>query len=86
MREKEADLKKQKDAIDNVKNKSNELMQKLQDAGYLQADKCTLRTDLRVADRLITDPMMATYEKYSTLIVTQAPNHQPLTTDHYSNP
>ena len=83
MNEKKADLKKQMAAIENVKNKMNELMQKLHDAGYLQADNQMLRTDLTVADRLVADPMMATYEKYVILILTQTPNDQQLVTNFH---
>ena len=64
MREKAAGLKKQMNLIDDVMNKMNEQYQKLLDAGYLQDDDPgMLRTDLTAADRLVADPMMATYEK-----------------------
>ena len=59
-----ADLAKKLDVISNVERKTTELVQKFRNDGYLQAGKNILRTDLTQADRLITDPMMATYEKY----------------------
>jgi hypothetical protein len=64
----EADLKKKRDLVSNVNHKIKELVEKFRNDGYLRAGENILRTDLTAADRLITDPMMVTYEKCVTLI------------------
>ena len=65
---KQVELAKKVDVLKNLERKTTELVQKFRIDGYLQPDKNVLRTDLTFAERLITDPMMVTYDKYVTLI------------------
>ena len=76
VREKQADLKKKKDLMDNLDRKTGEQTQKLRDMGALTADGITIRAglaniairkDLTEEEALVVDPIAATILKYCKL-------------------
>ena len=67
VREKDADLKKKLDVIENVERKMNELETKLRDMGAYEANSNATRTDFSEEEKLVVAPIDATYIKYCKL-------------------